>query len=111
MKQETVGPKPAVAHRKQLRDLSLAQRSGLAVVSEGAALGVALFLERLQVRNVEVPLFLFAVALSAWFGRVGGAITALVLSTMAFDYFFTEPLHTLIISTSELPYFVVFASF
>jgi len=38
-------------------------------------------------------------------------VLAIVLATASFDYFFTEPLHTLIISRTDLPYFVVFASF
>src|SRR4029077_3567615 len=38
-------------------------------------------------------------------------VLALVLSTSAFDYFFTEPLHTLYISRADLPYFAFFATF
>ena len=36
---------------------------------------------------------------------------ALLLSFASFDYFFTEPLYELDISRSDLPYFIVFASF
>jgi PAS domain S-box-containing protein len=87
------------------------QPYALAILSVSLALGAALIIERLHMRDVEIPLFLFAVAVSAWYGGAGGAILSLVLSCMVFDYFFTEPLHTLYISSSDLPYFIVFTSF
>jgi PAS domain S-box-containing protein len=93
------------------KPLSAIQRYGLAILSVGVALGGALLMQRFQVRDVEIPLFLFALAVSAWFGESGAAILALVLSCMSFDYFFTEPLHTLYISGSDLPYFIVFTLF
>ncbi len=64
-----------------------------------------------HVRNVEVPLFLFAVALTAWYGGAGPAVVALLVSCISFDYFFVEPLHTVYISHADLPYFIVFAAF
>jgi PAS domain S-box-containing protein len=91
--------------------LSVMQRCGLAVVSVGVALGVALLLGGFHLRNVEIPLFLFAVAVSAWYGQAVSAVLALLLSTISFDYFFTEPLHTLYIAPSEIPYFIVFGAF
>src|SRR6267378_7941176 len=86
-------------------------RYGLAVLSVSVALGGALLLERFHFRDVEVPLFLFAVAVAAWYGETEGAVLALLLSCISFDYFFVEPLHTLDISLSDLPYYIVFASF
>jgi K+-sensing histidine kinase KdpD len=86
-------------------------RYGLAILSVSCALGVALFLDRFHFRNIEVPLFLFALALSAWYGGAGAAVLSVFLSAAAFDYFFTEPLHTLVISRADPPYFVAFASF
>jgi PAS domain S-box-containing protein len=92
------------------KPLPAIQRYGLAILSVSMALGGALFMERFHVRDVEIPLFLFAIAVSAWYG--GGAVMlALLLSCLGFDYFFTEPLHTLYISGSDLPYFIVFSSF
>ena len=90
------------------KPLSAIQRYGLAVVSTAVALGGALFTQRFHIRSVEIPSFLFALAVSAWYGGSGPAVLALVLSTMSFDYFFTEPLHTHIISVGDLPYFIVF---
>jgi PAS domain S-box-containing protein len=93
------------------KPLSRVQRYGLALFSVSVALGGALVLERFHFRDVEVPLFLFAVAVAAWYGGTEGAVLALILSCVSFDYFFVEPLHTLDISLSDLPYYIVFASF
>jgi PAS domain S-box-containing protein len=83
----------------------------LAIFSISLAVGAALVLDRYFARDVEVPLFLFGVAVSAWFGRVTGAVLALVLACISFDYFFVQPLHTLLVSSSDLPYFAIFAAF
>jgi PAS domain S-box-containing protein len=104
--QATVQPKPQLP-----KPLSTIQRYGLAALSVSVALGGSLLLERFQFRNVEVPLFLFALAVSAWYAGTGAAVLALLLSCISFDYFFVEPLYTLDISRSDLPYFIVFASF
>lgn len=84
---------------------------GIALLSVSVALGGALLVETFHFRGVEVPFFLFAVALSAWYGGTGPAALALLLSTASFDFFFTVPLHTLYLTASDLPYFVVFAAF
>ena len=78
--------------------LSRIQRYGLAVVAVSVALGVALLLERFHFRDVEVPLFLFAVAVAAWYAGPGAAVLTLLLSCVSFDYFFVEPLYTLDVS-------------
>jgi PAS domain S-box-containing protein len=93
------------------KPLSRIQRYGLAVLAVSVALGGALILEHFFFRDVEVPLFLFAVAVAAWYGGTGAAVVALVLSCVSFDYFFVEPLYTLDISRSDIPYYSIFASF
>jgi PAS domain S-box-containing protein len=105
-RQATVRCKPQLP-----KPLSRIQRYGLTVLSVSVALSGALLLERFHFREVEVPLFLFAVAVAAWYGGTEGAVLALLLSCISFDYFFVEPLHTLDISLSDLPYYIVFASF
>jgi PAS domain S-box-containing protein len=103
---------PVVQWKPQLpRALSTIQSYGLAALSVSVALGGALLLERFEFRDVEVPLFLFAVAVSAWYGGTGAAVLALVLSCVGFDYFFVQPLYSFYVSGSDLPYFIVFATF
>jgi PAS domain S-box-containing protein len=105
----TEGGQARVRDKPQLpKPLFTIQRYGLAVLSVAVALGVALLLARFHLRDVEVPLFLFAVALVAWYGGPGPALLALLLACLCFDYFFTEPLYTLYISLSDIPYFLVF---
>jgi len=62
-------------------------------------------------QEVDFPLFLMPKALVAWYQGTGPAILALVLSTVAFNYYFTEPLHTLYFTRSEVPYYVMFILF
>jgi signal transduction histidine kinase len=83
----------------------------LAVFSVAVALGLALLMERYEFRGVEFPLLLFAVALTVWYANLGPGISSVVISSLAFNYFFTEPLHTLYVTRSELPYYVVFLLF
>ncbi len=85
-------------------------RYGLAVLMVSVALGGALFFDRYHFPNVEVPLFLFAVSVSAWYGGTGAAVLSLLLSCLSFDYFFIEPLHTFSIAVNNLPHFVAFTA-
>ena len=94
-----------------LKDLPLIQRYGLAIVSVALALGSALPLERYDFRGVEFPLFLFAIVLTVWYAGPGPGILAVVLSSLCFNYYFTEPLHSFYVRRSELPYYIVFILF
>src|SRR5271166_4406323 len=106
------GSRGIVQRKPQLpKYLSTIGCYGLAVLSVSVALGGALLLQRFGFRNVETPLFLFAVAVASWYGGTGAAALALLLSCIGFDYFFTVPFYSLEISPSDIPYFVAFASF
>jgi signal transduction histidine kinase len=94
-----------------LKPPSPVQRYGLAVVSVAAALGAALLLNRYDVREVEFPLFLFAIAVTAWYAGPAPALLTLVLSSLAFNYFYTEPLHSFYVVRTDVPYLVVFILF
>src|ERR1700688_4437815 len=113
MNHATPGARQAMVQceRPWPKSFSAIQSYGLAVLSVSVALGGALLLEHFSFRDVEVPLFLFAVAVTAWYGGAGAAGLALLLSCVSFDYFFVQPLYTLDISLSDLPYYIVFASF
>jgi len=87
------------------------QRHGLAVSSVAIALAITLLLQRYHFRGVEFPLFLFAIALTVWYGGVGPGIVAVLLSSLAFDYFFTVPIYSLYVTTAELPYYAFFILF
>jgi PAS domain S-box-containing protein len=87
------------------------QRYGLAVLCVAAALGASLFLARHDVSGVEFPLFIFAIAITVWYAGLRPAILAVALSSLAFDYYFTEPSHSFVITRQDLPHFVVFILF
>jgi light-regulated signal transduction histidine kinase (bacteriophytochrome) len=81
------------------------------VATVALALYGSLILERYGLRNMEFPLFLFAIASTVWYSSVGPAILAGVLSVFTFNYHFTEPRHSLLVSAGEIPYFVAFLLF
>ncbi len=88
------------------------QRYGLAVISVGVALAAALLLQHFHFRDAEVPLLLFAVAITSWYGGPGPAGLAVILSLVGLNYFFVAPLYTILsVEAAEVPYFVIFASF
>jgi PAS domain S-box-containing protein len=86
-------------------------RYGLAILSVSIALGFALLSENFGFRNVEVPLLLFAVAITAWYAGTGPTSLALVFSILLFDYFFAEPRYSFYVNLADLPYFFVFVTF
>jgi PAS domain S-box-containing protein len=83
----------------------------VAVGSVAIALGIDLFLFSHRVEGVEFPVFLFAIAVTAWYGGAGPAILALVLSTIAFDYYFTIPYNSFYLAQGDIPYFLIFILF
>jgi len=83
-------------------------RYGLSVVCVAIALGLALTLQYYQFRDVALPVLGLAVAIATWYAGVGPSVLAILLSTMCFNYFFTEPIHSFAVSTKDLPYFLTF---
>lgn len=83
------------------------QGGGIALACVAAALVSSLFLQHL----FPYPfLFLFfaAVMTSAWFGGTAPGIFAVLLSTLAVDYFFVPPFHSFVINATDSAYFVAF---
>ena len=86
---------------------SVIRRNGTALLSVAAALVLTLLLQRL----FPYPfLFLFfaAVMISAWFGGTASGLFAVLLSTLAVDYFFVPPFHSFVINTTDTAYFIAF---
>jgi K+-sensing histidine kinase KdpD len=91
----------------KMRPITASLRIEIALVCVAAALSASLPLQRL----FPYPfLFLFfaAVMASAWFGGTGPGVFAVILSTLAVDYFFVPPLHSLAINPTDIAYFVAF---
>ena len=86
-------------------------RYGLAVGSVALGTLAAFLLDRYQFRGVEYPLFLFAIAVTVWYAGVGPAILAVVLSSLSFNYLFTEPRYSLYVAPGDIPYYLIFILF
>ena len=99
-------PTPALLKRP-----SPVPRYGLAVVSVAVALGAALLLERYHVGDVAFPVFLLPIAIAAWYAGPAPGVLALALSSLAFNYYFTEPLHSFYVVSTDVPFLVVFILF
>lgn len=87
--------------------MNLIRRYGLVFIFVAAALVSSLLLQRF----FPYPfLFLFfaAVMASAWFGGMAPGFFAVLISTIAVDYFFVPPLYSLAISASDVAYFGAF---
>ena len=82
---------------------SAISRYSLAVLSIALALAAALVADRFNFRGVEFPLFLFAIAGTVWFAGPGPAVVTLVLSSLVFNYYFTEPFYSLYVTGVRCP--------
>ena len=85
----------------------MSQRYGTALACVAAALAASLPLQRL----FPYPfLFLFfaAVMASAWLGGTAPGLFAVLLSTLAVDYFFVPPFHSFAINATDTAYFAAF---
>ena len=91
----------------KMRVLAASLRYGIALVCVVAALSSSLLLQRL----FPYPfLFLFfaAVMASAWLGGTAPGLFAVLLSTLAVDYFFVPPFRSFAINATDTAYFVAF---
>jgi signal transduction histidine kinase len=80
---------------------------GIAVLSVAIALIIGRW-PPLHLQTAPVSLFLCAVIFSAWFGGAGPGLLAILLSVLAFDYYFLPPVHSLVPNPEEIPRLVIF---
>lgn len=93
--------------RSGTRVLAASLRFGIALFCVAAALSASLPLQRL----FPYPfLFLFfaAVMASAWFGGTAPGLFAVLLSTLAVDYFFVPPYRSFAVNATDTAYFAAF---
>ena len=89
--------------------LSPVKREGLAFVFVALALLINRWMA-LYFPGAQASLLLCAIALSAWVGGTRSGLFAIVLSVLAFDYFFVPPAHSLLVSTTDAPRLIVFSA-
>jgi K+-sensing histidine kinase KdpD len=83
------------------------QRYGLSVLLVVVALLVTLLLRPVA---VVTPLFFPAIMLAAWFGGMGPGLVAVVLSSLAVDYFLLEPIHEIAWDLAAIPLLLGYAT-
>jgi C4-dicarboxylate-specific signal transduction histidine kinase len=89
------------------RARSLVRGYGIAFLFVAVALVFSLLLQRF----FPYPfLFVFfaAVMASAWFGRTGPGLFAVLISTVAVEYFFVPPLYSFAVNATDATYFAAF---
>jgi PAS domain S-box-containing protein len=86
-------------------------RFGLSLLWVGASTGFAVLTWKFGITRGQASIFLFGIAIAAWYGGRGPAMVAVLLSTLAYDYFFIEPLYSLGINREDLPLLVLFLVF
>ncbi len=91
------------------RRLPWMSRVGLAVVLVVAALGLT-FLLQSAVSTAGYIFFYTAVVLSAWFGGKWPGWLAVLLSSVAVEYFFMAPVHSFGLNREAVPVFIEFAA-
>jgi PAS domain S-box-containing protein len=87
------------------RTLRILWRYGLAVFCVTAAL---LITARLETYTDITPLFYAAIVTSAWFGGRGPGLLSVILSAVAIDYYFVQPLYTLNLEPKRISFLLVF---
>jgi signal transduction histidine kinase len=85
-------------------------RYGFSVVSVAIALGVAFALHHYQFDDLQLPIFTLSIALTTWYAGLGPSVLTVLLSSICFDYFFTEPLYSIDMTGSDLTHFVIFVA-
>jgi C4-dicarboxylate-specific signal transduction histidine kinase len=81
---------------------------GVTVLLVTAALIIARLLD-IHLVTAPVSLFLCAIMLSTLFAGLRPGLLAVVLSLLAFDYYFVTPLYSLAMEIKEVPRFIIFA--
>jgi C4-dicarboxylate-specific signal transduction histidine kinase len=82
---------------------------GIAFLSVSSALIISRW-PPLHLETAPVSLFLCAVMFTAWFGGFGPGLLAVTLSSLAFDYYFLSPVHSLAAKSDELPRILIFTA-
>ena len=109
----TIGTQTAAAKAAAPRDLfeRFIFRYGLAVGSVAVATVLGFLADRCDLHESVFTIYLLAVALTSWYAGAWPAVIAFAVGELAFDYFFTPPLYSLIVTREDLAYFPVFAVF
>lgn len=82
----------------------------LAPVSVAVSLGVGLLAWHHGIRH-QYSMLLFAIAITAWYGGMGPAVVAVICASLAYDYFYNEPLYNLAVPVKDIPDYALIVLF
>ena len=83
---------------------------GYAVAAASVAIALLLREHALAQRALDAtPLLLASIGIAAWFGGVGPGLVAVLLATLAFDYYFIPPPDSWRLTQKDVPSLIVFA--
>jgi putative methionine-R-sulfoxide reductase with GAF domain len=101
-------PRQSVRAPAALEEPTLLRRYGLVFVFVALALVISLPLQRLFTHPF-LFFFFAAVMASGWYGGTAPAFLAVLVSTLAVDYFFFPPFYSFAVNATEVGYLVAFA--
>jgi len=82
---------------------------GYAMAAASVAIVLLLRENALAQRALDAtPLLLAAIGITAWFGGVGPGLVAVLLATLAFDYYFIPPADSWRLTLKDVPSLIVF---
>jgi len=94
-----------VKARVSRRVASAALRYGLGLAAIAVATAVTILLHDPTIRST---LFFPAILLTTWFGGTGPGVLTVVVSALAYNFFFTEPKFSLVVGMQDVPDYVIF---
>src|SRR6201997_4963769 len=81
---------------------------GISTFCVAIALGLSLAAHELHLRDIAFPLLCLAIAIATWSQGSGPGALAVLLSTLCYNFFFTEPIYSFYVSAPDLPRFLLF---
>ena len=102
------GSEPAARRRFSSRTVL---QYGLALGSVAGASALGILAGWVNLQESTFTFFVLAVALTSWYAGAWPAAVAFVVGAVAFNYFFTLPLHSISFTREDVAYLSVFALF
>ena len=107
---DIAGRPPPVAGHGRI-SARLIRSYGLAVIWLAIALGLGLLGQAHGLNRVQTPLFMMAIMVTVWYGGAVPGAFAVVVSSIAFAFFFSEPKYSFEIHADDQPQFAAFVLF
>jgi PAS domain S-box-containing protein len=81
---------------------------GISTFYVAIALGLSLAAHELHLRDIAFPLLCLAIGIATWSQGSGPGVLAVLLSTLCYSFFFSEPIYSFYVSAPDLLRFLLF---